>query len=444
MKLVTIIIPTLNNVEYFTQTLESISINTVGLFRFVIVNQGNKELENYVQFSDPKIAGLRSSKMLHVDKPLGWAGAINYGFSHMHPALELDNSKEHEYYEGGPIYYSDKDFSPAKKRGYKQLTGDYILLMNDDTMILPGNFSWLTDLTNVLECDSKVGAVGPCSNFVAGWQNMRNHYPVSDKPPLLLEVKYLIGFCMLIRRDLFEKLGGLDETLPGGDDLDLSIRIRDAGYKLVAKRDTFVYHFGQITGKKEFGADWDSERHQLATKHAIIRKHGFRKMHECYSNEFKPYEALAQEYYDGNVFRQIVKGKGLDIGCGNNKEPEACGIDAEVDGQQTQADIIGYGDDLIAFKDNSQDYILSRHSIEHFFNPFTTLREWYRVLKPGGKLGIATPDGKRYPSIDVDGDHKHQYDRGTMVELLKHTGFKVIDVDGCKNQLDFYVIAEKI
>jgi predicted SAM-dependent methyltransferase len=177
---------------------------------------------------------------------------------------------------------------------------------------------------------------------------------------------------------------------------------------------------------------------------ALIKKHGFKKAHETYHNWPKAYEKFGKEHKEDNVFRKIVQGKGLDIGCGQNKEPEACGVDAEVDGKKTQADIIGYGDNLINFENNSQDYIIARHIIEHFHNPFKTLREWYRVLKPGGKLGLSTSDGKRWQAIECDGDHKHQYDRETMVELLETTGFKILELDTCMTQLNFYVIAEKI
>jgi len=71
------------------------------------------------------------------------------------------------------------------------------------------------------------------------------------------------------------------------------------------------------------------------------------------------------------------------------------------------------------------------------------LREWNRVLKKGGKLGIITPDGGRWNTLDVDGDHKHQFDRETIKDLLELTGFELLEMDCCQNQLDFYCIARK-
>ena len=50
--------------------------------------------------------------------------------------------------------------------------------------------------------------------------------------------------------------------------------------------------------------------------------------------------------------------------------------------------------DLAGFKDNSADYILSSHVIEHFPEEkvLPVLKEWYRVLKPGFWLTVECPD----------------------------------------------------
>ena len=52
--------------------------------------------------------------------------------------------------------------------------------------------------------------------------------------------------------------------------------------------------------------------------------------------------------------------------------------------------IVALGDDL-PFKDNTLDYVLTSHVIEHFFDPVKALREWYRVVKPGGYIFIIAP-----------------------------------------------------
>jgi SAM-dependent methyltransferase len=51
--------------------------------------------------------------------------------------------------------------------------------------------------------------------------------------------------------------------------------------------------------------------------------------------------------------------------------------------------------DLHGIKDETYDFVLSCHSLEHLANPLKALKEWNRVLKPKGLLVIIVPD-KRY------------------------------------------------
>ncbi|WP_276482217.1 class I SAM-dependent methyltransferase [Paraflavitalea pollutisoli] len=50
------------------------------------------------------------------------------------------------------------------------------------------------------------------------------------------------------------------------------------------------------------------------------------------------------------------------------------------------------GSDLSGIADNSYDFLLSCHSLEHVANPLKALKEWNRVLKPGGILCLILPD----------------------------------------------------
>src|SRR5690349_20612939 len=61
-----------------------------------------------------------------------------------------------------------------------------------------------------------------------------------------------------------------------------------------------------------------------------------------------------------------------------------------------QADVVrpeicAKADDL-PFYDNSLDYVASSHVLEHLANPIAALREWYRVIKPGGHVYMVVPD----------------------------------------------------
>ena len=61
----------------------------------------------------------------------------------------------------------------------------------------------------------------------------------------------LTGFCLLARRDVLDRLGGLDERYNLGffEDDDLCARARRAGIQLAVAQDVFIHHFGSRTFK---------------------------------------------------------------------------------------------------------------------------------------------------------------------------------------------------
>jgi SAM-dependent methyltransferase len=65
-----------------------------------------------------------------------------------------------------------------------------------------------------------------------------------------------------------------------------------------------------------------------------------------------------------------------------------------------EADVIDDGETLETILDNTQDFVIACHVIEHCQNPIGAIKNWLRVLKAGGTAFIAVPD-KRY-TFDVD------------------------------------------
>ena len=85
------------------------------------------------------------------------------------------------------------------------------------------------------------------------------------------------------------------------------------------------------------------------------------------------------------------EGVGLNIGCGSRQLGNSIGLD--IDPKASAAMIIADAADL-PIRDDSLDYIVSSHGLEHtMFAPLIVLREWLRCLKPGGILAIVVPDG---------------------------------------------------
>lgn len=75
-----------------------------------------------------------------------------------------------------------------------------------------------------------------------------------------------------------------------------------------------------------------------------------------------------------------------------------------------KVDIVASGDDL-PFKDNTLDFVLSSHVIEHFYDPIRAMEEWFRVVKPGGFVYIIAPHKER--TFDRDRP------RTTLEELIE-------------------------
>jgi SAM-dependent methyltransferase len=78
-------------------------------------------------------------------------------------------------------------------------------------------------------------------------------------------------------------------------------------------------------------------------------------------------------------------------------------------GGYAKVDIVASGDNL-PLTNNSVDFVISSHVIEHFYDPIKTMQEWLRVVKPGGYVYIIAPHKER--TFDKDRP------RSTLAELI--------------------------
>jgi len=84
-----------------------------------------------------------------------------------------------------------------------------------------------------------------------------------------------------------------------------------------------------------------------------------------------------------------------DLGCGRNKTLDsAIGVDIE-----PVSDLVGSIDDL-GIASDSVDIIISRHSLEHLWSTGKALNEWYRILKPTGKIIFILPNDETINTMD--------------------------------------------
>lgn len=159
---------------------------------------------------------------------------------------------------------TNRGYAQAANQGAELGTQPFIVFLNSDTLVTP---QWLDRLIYHLQPANRAAA-GPLSNYVAGLQKVDHYLPgnagdYSGSDRLMntlwwqnqrqcVPTKLLVGFCLMVKRSVFECIGGMDEHLfLGNDDLDLAWRLQDAGYELVVAKDTMVFHKGQVSFASE-------------------------------------------------------------------------------------------------------------------------------------------------------------------------------------------------
>jgi len=168
-------------------------------------------------------------------------------------------------------------FSKANNQAIKKAKGKYILLLNPDTMVEEDTFS---KVTGFMEDHPDAGALGVKmidgkGNFLpeskrglpTPWVAFSKMFGLSELFPKsrrfgryhlsyldenkIHEVDVLAGAFMLIRKEIFEKTGLLDENFfMYGEDIDLSYRIKQEGYKNYYFPGTTIIHYKGESTKK--------------------------------------------------------------------------------------------------------------------------------------------------------------------------------------------------
>lgn len=221
-----IVIPTLNHLEdCLKPCLESIFKNTdleaSNVEIIVVANGCTDGTHDYLQGTQVAVGSDRL-KVLSFSQPLGYTKATNMGL--------------------------------------KLTTGEFVVLMNNDCQVLDfaKKGEWLDMLASPFYItsdllDKSVGVTGPSKLFS---KETERHF--------------VVFFLAMIRKELFDEIGYLDETFNpgGGEDIDFCARAENAGYKLVKvpeddnlwKYETSypIYHKGEATVHSDV-EDWENK-----------------------------------------------------------------------------------------------------------------------------------------------------------------------------------------
>jgi GT2 family glycosyltransferase len=178
----------------------------------------------------------------------------------------------------------NKGYAGGNNDGLKIAKGQYIVLLNNDTLVSNG---WLDSLLKIFEEQPRIGLVGPVTNSAGNEQqinikglNESNFERISGSYTRRQKGQWFITerlgfFCVAMRRRVFEKVGYLDERFGIGmfEDDDYSARVKSNGFFLAIVEYCFVYHKGSISFKKfpleSYQTLFDNNRNYYRSKHGI-------------------------------------------------------------------------------------------------------------------------------------------------------------------------------
>jgi O-antigen biosynthesis protein len=402
-----IIIPTFSNPQQYLSCLGSLVQNNsmFGNTHIITVNNGSKELESKVNLQ-------KHGHMITTGENLGWERGLVRG---------LEDSK-----------------SP------------FVMFLNDDTYFPISSCDWENRLLAHFK-DPKVGAVGPSSNVVMGPQSI-----FANINAFRYEATFLIGFAMIVRRSALDEVGGIDTGLPGGDDIDLSIRLRKAGYMLIGDKTVFVYHHGFQTGQKVHGSDWNSQRMTEATNTALIKKHGFKWWFQTLHGFFdEPVIEKIPDIEKDNVAKYILPSdKVLEVGCGGDKTVSwSVGVDKIPTGEDIAelytapncvADIVANIEDNIPVEDGSFDKVIARHVFEHCLDIVSAIKNCSKALKVGGDIIVASPNQSTVNTIPLNLEHVHGFTKTSLHNLMAICGLMEIESRDSLDKQNFLAVYRKV
>lgn len=179
----------------------------------------------------------------------------------------------------------NRGFAAANNQGLLRADGDVLVLLNNDTVMTRG---CLAALVRRLRTERSVGMAGPSTNAIGNEARVDVGYRTIAEMPAwaaayvrehdgsAFPIPMLAMFCVAFRRDVWDKVGPLDERFGIGmfEDDDYAQRVRNAGFEIVCARDAFVHHWMKASFAKipdgEYKALFDRNRRLFEEKWGTV------------------------------------------------------------------------------------------------------------------------------------------------------------------------------
>lgn len=162
----------------------------------------------------------------------------------------------------------NRGFAAGNNQGLALARGEYLVMLNNDTEVTQG---WLPTLMSHLRHDPLLGMVGPVTDNIGNEARIRLKFHNADEMRCkartytlahmgeAIPIRTLAFFCVMLPRQVYEKIGPIDESYGQGffEDDDYCRRVEQAGWKIACAEDVFVRHhlsasFGKLgKGRQE-------------------------------------------------------------------------------------------------------------------------------------------------------------------------------------------------
>jgi GT2 family glycosyltransferase/glycosyltransferase involved in cell wall biosynthesis len=161
-----------------------------------------------------------------------------------------------EFYAKDQVTYhrnsKNLGFAAGNNVGLQIATGDYIVLLNNDTEVTPG---WIWRSIKHFYRNPKLGLLGPSTNNCGNEGRIKLRGRDEDwlqeviprfnfRAPKVLDVDNVAFFCTFLTREVLDEIGMISEEYGRGyfEDDDYCRRVQNAGFNIGIARDVFVYH----------------------------------------------------------------------------------------------------------------------------------------------------------------------------------------------------------